>query len=151
LNIFGKKKDRFFSKKEEKKIVSAIKAAELKTSGEIRVHLDEEKVENIKERAVFVFDSLGMTNTKERNGILIYLNPNSKNFLVMGDEGIHAQVGQDFWEKISSEMKDDFKVGNYTKGVEEAVSAIGIELKKFFPYDSKTDINELNDEISYKI
>ena len=109
MRIFGKAKENFFTKKEEKKIVSAIQLAELKTSGEIRVHLDEEQVEGIKERAVYIFDSLGMTKTKERNGILIYLNPNNKNFLVMGDQGIHAKVGQEFWEKISREMKAHFK------------------------------------------
>jgi uncharacterized membrane protein len=151
VRIFGKAKENFFTKKEEKKIVSAIQLAELKTSGEIRVHLDEEQVEGIKERAVYIFDSLGMTKTKERNGILIYLNPNNKNFLVMGDQGIHAKVGQEFWEKISREMKAHFKNKAYTQGVIESVEAIGIELKKHYPYDAKTDTNELDDEVSYTV
>lgn len=151
MGIFAKKKVTFFTSKEEKKIIAAIKRAELKTSGEVRVHLDEEKVEVIKKRAVYIFDTLGMTRTKERNGILVYLNPTNKNFLVMGDEGIHAKVGQDFWEKISNEMKDRFKKEEYAQGVIEAIDAIGIELKNFFPYDEKTDTNELDDEISYKV
>lgn len=151
MRLFGKTKKQFFSKKEEKNIVLAIKLAELKTSGEIRVHLDEEEAESIKERAVFIFDSLGMTKTKERNGILIYLNPNIKNFLVMGDEGIHAKVGQEFWETISSKMKAHFKNEAYAQGVIESIEAIGIELKKHYPYDAKTDTNELDDEVSYSV
>ena len=109
MGIFGKKHPNFFSPKEEKEIVSAIKSAEKTTSGEVRVHLDEDEVDDMKERAVYIFDSLGMKNTEARNGILIYLHPSQKNFLVMGDEGIHAKVGQEFWENISKDMKTHFQ------------------------------------------
>lgn len=150
MRLFAKKQKNFFSSKEEKRIVNAIQDAEKKSSGEIRVHIDEEKVEHIKDRAVYLFDTLGMKETRERNGILIYLHPNQKNFLVMGDEGIHKVVGQDFWERISAIMKTHFVNEQFAQGVIEAVQLIGHELKEHFPYDEDTDENELDDEISYQ-
>lgn len=151
MSIFKKSTPSFFSKEEEKQIVAAIKTAELKTSGEVRVHLDDEEIEDIKERAVFVFDSLGMKKTKDRNGILLYINPKTKKFLVIGDEGIHEKVGQDFWEKISVAMKSSFSIKAYAPGVINAINDIGSELLQHFPYDKQTDENELDDEISYKV
>lgn len=151
MRIFGQKQTNFFKPKEEKKIVAAIKEAELKTSGEIRVHLDEDEVDNIKERAVYIFETLGMKETKDRNGILIYLHPKQKNFLVMGDEGIHKHVGANFWETISKAMKESFKEEKFAEGVIKAISAMGNELKKHYPYNSVDDVNELDDEISYKV
>ena len=149
MSIFSSKKEVFFSKPQEKLIVAAIKQAELNTSGEIRVHLDEEEIEEIKERAVYIFDSLGMQNTKLKNGVLLYINPVIKRFLVLGDEGIHQNVGDDFWERISQIMQEYFAKGDYTNGTVKAIEAIGIELKKYFPYQGDKDINELDDEISY--
>lgn len=151
MGIFGKKHPNFFSPKEEKEIVSAIKSAEKTTSGEVRVHLDEDEVDDMKERAVYIFDSLGMKNTEARNGILIYLHPSQKNFLVMGDEGIHAKVGQEFWENISKDMKTHFQKEEFALGVISAIDSIGKELQRLFPYDADTDENELGDEISYKV
>lgn len=151
MRLFAQKQHNFFKPKEEKKIVKSIKEAELQTSGEIRVHLDEEEVENIKERAIYIFETLGMKETKDRNGILIYLHPKQKNFLVMGDEGIHKHVGNSFWENISKNMKNSFVNENYAEGVIDAIQSIGLELKTHYPFNSSTDENELDDEISYKV
>lgn len=143
--------NKIFTKEEEKSIIEAIKLAEFKTSGEIRVHVEEQPEENLKERALQVFKALGMINTKEKNGVLIYLNVGSKHFLVMGDEGIHAKVGQVFWEDLSTEMSKFFTANRFAEGTSQGINRIGNELKKYFPFNPDTDSNELDDEISYQI
>ena len=53
-----------FSENEKKSIVDAISEAELNTSGEIRVHIDKKcKIDPV-EKAIQLFEKLGMQNTK---------------------------------------------------------------------------------------
>jgi uncharacterized membrane protein len=81
----------FFSPAEAKAIVAAIGAAEKETSGEIRLHLENRcKVGDAYERGRALFESLGMTATAQRNGVLIYLATSDRTFAVLGDTGIHA-------------------------------------------------------------
>ena len=63
----------FFTKEEQHNIVAAIKEAELNTSGEIRVHIENHCKEEALERAAEVFYDLKMDRTAARNGILFYL------------------------------------------------------------------------------
>jgi len=150
LKIFPSQQ-KIFTKEEEKSIIQAIKEAEFKTSGEIRVHVEQKKEEDLKQRALEIFEALGMRNTKEKNGVLIYLNVGSKHFLVMGDEGIHNKVGQVFWEDLSTEMGKFFTANRFAEGTTQGIHRIGEELKKHFPFNPDTDTNELDDEISYQI
>ena len=62
------KAEELFSKTEEEQIVSAIKAAEKSTSGEIRVHIEaSSKDKNTLERAVEVFQELEMHQTDHQS------------------------------------------------------------------------------------
>ncbi len=53
---------------------------------------------NVRRAAERAFDRLGMDRTKDRNGVLFFIVPSRKRFVVLGDEGIHAKVGQEFWD-----------------------------------------------------
>jgi uncharacterized membrane protein len=137
----------FFNKNEEKAIIQAIKNAELKTSGEIRVHLEKAASKNIMDAAIKKFNKLKMFNTKERNGCLIFIDLKNKRFSIIGDKGINEKVGQNFWDDVAEILKTNFKKELYVDGLVSAISKIGEKLKKFFPYTSD-DENELSDEIS---
>ena len=63
----------FLTTIEEQEIVEAIRIAEKNTSGEIRVHLENTCNTPIELRALEVFSLLKMNNTKQRNGVLIYV------------------------------------------------------------------------------
>ena len=54
------------------------------------------------------FVRLGMDRTAQRNGVLIFLVPSRKRFAVLGDEGIHAKVGQDFWDEAAACLSAHF-------------------------------------------
>lgn len=138
----------FFNKEQQAQIVNAIKAAELNTSGEVRVHLDQHCEENVLDRAAFVFAKLKMHRTKLRNGVLFYLATASRKFAIIGDAGINQKVPDDFWDSIKEHVLAKFKEGNFVDGLSEGIIKAGEKLKVHFPYQSD-DINELSDDISF--
>ncbi|TRO64192.1 TPM domain-containing protein [Christiangramia sabulilitoris] len=138
----------FLSKREEEEIVEAIRIAESKTSGEIRVHLEPSTgKQDIFERAMEVFHALKMDNTKEANGVLIYVAVEDRNFVIYGDKGINDVVADDFWESTKDLIVSHFKEGRFKDGLVEGVLKAGEQLKKHFPWD-EDDTNELSDQIS---
>ena len=138
----------FFSKEEQQKIVAAIKEAELNTSGEIRVHIENHCKKETLERAAEVFYDLKMNQTAARNGILFYLAVKDHKFAVIGDEGINKKVEHDFWNDIKDQMIFNFKENKFADGLVAGILKCGERLKEYFPYQSD-DVNELSDEISF--
>ncbi|MDP4685245.1 MAG: TPM domain-containing protein [Salibacteraceae bacterium] len=144
--MLGKKP---FNKIEEQLILSAIKAAENNTSGEIRLHIEPRcKTDDTYERAIDLFEELGMTETKDRNGVLIYMAIDDKKFAIIGDEGINDVVPENFWNNTKDLMIEQFKQGKIAQGLVAGIHDAGEQLKAFFPYQ-KDDTNELSDDISY--
>lgn len=141
------KPKKFLTPEEEAHLVTVIQEAEKATSGEIRVHVAQKVQKSAYEDAVRLFEKMGMTKTKERNGILIYLALHDHAFAVIGDVGIHQKVPAGFWDKIRDAMKDHFQKGEFAKGLEEAIRVCGNELAHDFPC-RKDDRNELTNEIS---
>ncbi len=138
----------FFTKEEQQKIVAAIKEAELNTSGEIRVHIENHCKEEALERAAEVFYDLKMDRTAARNGILFYLAVKDRKFAIIGDEGINKEVEHDFWNDIKDEMISNFKENKFAEGLIVGILKCGDKLKEYFPYQND-DVNELSDEISF--
>ncbi|MGD0781935.1 MAG: TPM domain-containing protein [Candidatus Aminicenantales bacterium] len=131
------------------RIKAAIEEAERRTSGEIRVSVSRffwGKIEPVAWRA---FIRLGMNATKGRNGILFFIVPARRKFVVIGDEGIHAHVGREFWEGVAAAMSENFKKGRFSEGLVQGIAEVGRRLAVHFPYDAATDKNELSDEIDY--
>lgn len=148
-NIFVNQAERFFDKTEQDLIVDAIKTAEKNTSGEIRVHLESICWGDSMERAKKVFTKLKMHETKEQNGILIYIATENRKMAVIGDAGIHKKLGAEYWNRIVQELVSKFKEGHHAQGLAAAIIDCGNQLKHYFPY-SNDDKNELNDSISFK-
>ena len=138
----------FFTKEQRDAIKCAILKAELDTSGEIKVHIENLCEEDVLDRAAYWFARLNMHKTELRNGVLFYVAVKSKKFAIIGDQGINAKVPENFWDEVKSEMGELFKKGNYTEGLSNGIEKTSMLLKKHFPYHSD-DINELSDEISF--
>lgn len=137
----------FLSKDEEAEIVEAIRLSEKNTSGEIRVHIEKESSIDPVDRAVEVFDMLKMDNTKDRNGVLIYIAVKSKQFAIYGDKGINDKVADDFWNCTKDIMLNHFKNGNNKQALVDGIINAGEQLKEHFPYQDD-DTDELSNEIS---
>ena len=150
FNIFRKKATDFFSAEEKEQIVTAIKHAEHKTSGEIRVYVENKcSYVDALDRAKEIFARHNMQQTRERNAVLIYVALVHRQFAILGDEGIHEKVGAEFWENEVKNMIEYFRHENYTQGIVHVIEKVGNALKDHFPYDEKNDKNELPDDILF--
>jgi len=134
---------------DREKIKTAIEAAEHRTSGEICVSVSRLFWGNIETAADKAFVRLGMTRTKERNGVLFFVVPSRRKFVVLGDRGIHERVGQEFWESVAAIISEKFREGDFTGGLLNGIEKVGEELATHFPYDPTTDKNELSDDVDF--
>lgn len=131
-------------------LIAAIRAAEIRTSGEIRVHLEETcPTPEPLDRAAQVFGELNMHRTTQRNGVLFYMAWGSRKFAVVGDSAINAAVPDDFWETTKETVLEQFRHENYALGLERGIKMVGEQLQRYFPYHAGTDRNELDDTISF--
>ena len=138
----------YFTVDQKKYIEAAIKEAELNTSGEIRVHVENRCKGDVLDRATDVFAMLKMHKTELRNGVLFYLALADRQFAVLGDAGINAVVPDNFWEDVKGVMVEHFAKNNLAVGLAKGIELAGQKLKEHFPYQ-KDDVNELPDEISF--
>jgi len=136
----------FIEKLRDKEIVEAIRQAELKTSGEIRVFITSHEIETPVSAAEAHFKEMGMDKTRDRNGVLIFVAPSSHKFAVIGDTGVHEKCGDPFWRALADEMSGDFKDGHFNRGLLRAIEKAGALLAEHFPRQPD-DKNELPDEI----
>jgi len=137
----------FLTRTEEQQIIDAIKVAEKNTSGEIRVHLEKTSDKEALERAKDVFHFLKMDETKDSNGVLFYVAVEDKQFSVLGDKGIDKAVPNDFWNSVKNLVLEQFRSGNYAKGLEQGILETGKKLTAYFPH-TLDDRDELPNEIS---
>ncbi len=137
-----------FSEEQKEDIKQAILNAELDTSGEIRVHVENVCEGDVLDRASYWFDKLNMQKTDQRNGVLFYLAVKNRKFAVLGDRGINQRVPANFWDSIKDQMLAHFRENRFADGLIEGISEAGLKLKEHFPYQ-QNDVNELPDDISF--
>ena len=147
-NPFKRSADTLLTASDKQQLVEAIQLAEKNKSGEIRVFVESKlgKADSLT-RAKEVFYKNKMNETKERNGVLVYVAVNDKKIAIYADQGIYEKMGVEFWYKQVQEMTGHFKSMNYILGISTVVHEIGIALQNHFPFDRATDTNELSDEI----
>jgi uncharacterized membrane protein len=141
------KVEAFLTPMEEQEVVNAILTAEKNTSGEIRVHIEPTSNGTPYERAKEVFHQLKMDNTRDANGVLLYIAVDDHKFAICGDKGINNVVPDTFWDDTKEVIQDHFKKGNFKQGIIDGILKAGQELKAHFPYKSN-DTNELSNEVS---
>ena len=137
------------NREEDRRVVEAIKQAELNTSGEIKVHIENHCRGDVEKRSLVVFNKLKLNESQLRDGVLVYLAVKVRKFAILGDEGINKVVEDGFWNDVKDLMLSHFKEGRFTEGLEAGIQRCGEKLKAYFPYQSD-DINEIPDDISYE-
>lgn len=148
LKIFKKK---LLTRSDEKLVVETIRQTELKTTGEIHVHISCQKLgkDGVISDASVMFQKLNLHKTKDRNGVLIYINSKAQEFALLGDQGIHQLMTTTGWERAASEMSRKFKDNQFAPAIVTAIQELGALLTERFPVlDAKDNPNELSDEIS---
>lgn len=145
-----KKQTEFFTPEEKEQLLKAIQAAEHRTSGEVRLYIESRcRFVNAIDRAQEVFFQLAMDKTDQRNGTLIYVAVKDKQAAVYGDAGLHQKVGDQYWQDVVTKMLLYFKKENLVEGICHGIKDLGEALAYYFPYDEKTDKNELPDDIVF--
>ncbi len=147
-NNQGMKPAEFLNQIDHQKVVEAIQDTEKKTSGEIRVFISHKHVEAPVTVAQRHFLRMGMDRTRERNGVLIFVAPRSHKFAVIGDAGVHARCGDEFWRQLAEEMTGHFRKSEFTTGLIHGIRKAGELLATHFPH-RPDDQNELSDEIEH--
>jgi len=136
----------FVSQLDEARIVAAIAEAEQKTSGELRVYISRRAHADALVFAQKRFRQLGMTQTRQRNGVMIYLAPRTRQFAIVGDSGIHEKCGDAFWQEVSTQLGAALRQGDYTAALIQTVQQVGALLASHFP-PVAGDVNELPNAI----
>ncbi|TCJ18593.1 TPM domain-containing protein [Flaviaesturariibacter flavus] len=151
MRIFPWQKSKeFFSPDQQARLVAAIRAAEQRTSGEVRVYVESHcKFVDAIDRARELFFELGMERTEARNATLLYVAVTDHQAAVFGDEGIHRKVGQQYWQETVAGMLHEFRHEHLVEGMCLGIARLGEALHHFFPYDHETDKNELPDDIVF--
>ncbi len=130
-------------------VQAAIHRAEAGTTGEIRVSVSTFFWGEVRKTAEMAFKRLGMDRTAHRNGVLFFVVPSRRSFVVLGDEGLHQKVGQEFWDGVASAVSERFKKGDFTGGLVHGIGEAGRQLALHFPSEGHRDGNELPDEVDF--
>jgi putative membrane protein len=96
-------------------------------------------------RAEQSFLEQGVTETRDRSGVLLFLSEAERRVELLADRGIHERVGTEDWQTLVNEVVKAIREGRAVAGIAGAVDAIGARLAQHFP-PRADDINELADE-----
>jgi uncharacterized membrane protein len=147
----------FFSRgKLPKKALAAIEQAiargEATHRGEIRFAAEDALEgaalfagQSARARAIEVFSQLGVWDTEENNGVLIYLLLADHDIEIVADRGINARVGREDWEKICRDMEQALSRGAYEQAIVRGIEEVSALLARHYP-PRPGDRNELPDK-----
>ena len=140
--------DKVLHPTDQQRIIGAIKSAERLTSGEIKVHVEGKcPGGDPLKRAQELFPKLGLTRTRERNGVLIYVATRDRRFSILGDTGVHEDVGSQFWAEAVQRMTIAFRRGAFGDGIVGAIQSVAPRMAKKFPRKAE-DKNEIDNDIT---
>lgn len=121
-------------------IGTAVEIAEQGQRGEIRFvvegplpwgYLWHER--SARQRAADLFGQLGVWDTAENSGVLIYVQLVDHRVEILADRGIAARVEQAEWEAICRTMEAAFRAGDFRGGALAAIARTGEILNRHFP------------------
>ena len=99
-----------------------------------------------RERAIAMFGKLGVWDTEQNNGVLVYLLLAEHAIEIVADRGISRHVDAAQWRQIVQRMGGAFRAGRYEEGLVEAVDAVTAVLVQHFPAPADAaNPNELPD------
>ena len=136
----------FIAKLDRAAIEATIQRAEAGTSGEIRVVISRQAVDDPVAAARGEVERAGMHKTRRRNAVLLFIAPVSQGFALIGDEGVHAKCGDTFWTDVAASMQKNFRDGDHTAALLEGIARCGALLSAHFPPEAG-DVNELPDRV----
>ena len=99
-----------------------------------------------RQRALMMFSKLGVWDTADNNGVLIYLLLAEHQIELVADRGVNAVVGASDWADMVQRMGTAFAAGRFEDGIAQAVDEVTAPLERHFPVRPGADNrNELPD------
>ena len=141
--------EHYLNPEEQARVVNAIKNAESSTSGELRIHIELRCTGDPLAKAAALFTRLEMDKTELHNGVLIYCALKDRRFALYGDSGIHARLGQAYWQELAEKVQQEIRGNSLAAGLSLAAESVGKGLAEHFPRTAD-DRNELPDTISFQ-
>jgi uncharacterized membrane protein len=138
---------RFLARLDRPRVERAIAEAETATSGEIRVAVTGFFRGELRALGEGAWRRMKMDETRHRNGVLILLAPTRRQVLILGDAGIHAQVGDPYWAGLARALGARFESADFTSGLVDAIRDLGGALARHFPPDPGENRNELPNSV----
>ena len=143
-----------FSEHDLEEIAAAVGRVERAADAEIRVHLEQRvhgkrgETPDALARAQALFHHLGMHKTRHRNGVLVYLALDDRKLAIVGDEAIHAHVGDAYWARVRDLMVSHLRAEAPRDAVVHAVDDLGRVLAEHFPRRPGDAPGDLSNEVS---
>jgi len=136
------------------RLAERVAASERRHSGEIRIYIEAGlplgylwRDAKARERAIAMFGKLGVWDTEQNNGVLIYLLLAEHAIEVVADRGLARHVPQEQWQQIVQGMREAFRAGRYEQGLAQAVDTVTALLERHFPLrGGEANPNELPDQ-----
>ena len=141
---------RAFPRASLERVERAIRESEKSHRGELRFALEADLTPGqlrltARERALQVFAQLGVWDTEENSGVLIYVQLIDHRIEIVADRGIARRVPQAEWDAICRAMERSFKQRRFEQGAVEAIEAVTAILARHFP-PGAVNPNELPDK-----
>ncbi|HEX2547461.1 MAG TPA: TPM domain-containing protein [Ramlibacter sp.] len=137
-----------------RRLAERVAASERRHSGEVRIYVEASlplsylwRDAKPRERAIAMFGKLGVWDTEQNNGVLIYLLLAEHAIEVVADRGLSRHVPPQQWQEIVQHMSAAFRAGRYEEGLTQAVDEVTALLVTHFPLAvGAANANELPDE-----
>lgn len=100
----------------------------------------------VEEEATKSFFTERLYETRENNGILLFISVFEKKAWILADSGINDRIEQADWQKIVDTLTEEIRRNNRAEGICNAISHIGTILREHFPY-KRDDTDELHNLI----
>ena len=140
------------------KLTHSVQASESRHSGEIRILIegglpnsylwrDESLGQIVRNRAIAQFGKLGVWDTENNNGVLIYVLLAERAIEIVVDRGLNNLVNHDTWQHVLQAMRNAFRQGKFESGLHMAVNEVSRLLVTHFPLtEGERNRNELPDQ-----
>ena len=135
------------------RLAQYVAESERRHTGEVRIYVEAGlplsylwRDATPRDRAIALFGKLGVWDTEQNNGVLVYLLLAEHAIEVVADRGLSRHVTPAQWQEIVAHMRDEFRAGRYEEGLKQAVDEVTALLVKHFPAASDApNANELPD------
>ncbi len=143
------------------RLANLVAASEKNHSGEIRIFVEaslpvtylwRHLVHKVpvdalaRQRALMMFSKLGVWDTADNNGVLVYLLLAERKIELVADRGVNALVSRSEWEGMVRRMGVAFAAGRFEAGLAQAVDEVSAPLLRHFAVRPGADNgNELPD------